>query len=172
MSKKADWENYPVSDEEMGKRYKNWVESLARQMALIYRVGKEVGGEKFVERVNEEYRKDGERVAGIYMKMLGTKFEDFKDCISLMKIQDLMDDSLANFWDGYVEKSPKAIEKDIKTCPITKQWLKEPDICAVCVHHFLAGMYAAINPKIKVKKFSKLLTKGDNACNLRIEMED
>ena len=48
MAETPDYEKYPVSDEEMGIRYKNWTETLARQMVTLYRVGKEVGGAKFV----------------------------------------------------------------------------------------------------------------------------
>ena len=52
MKEVLEFEKYPVSEEEMGKRYKNWVKLLARQMLILYRVGKEVGGEKFVQRGN------------------------------------------------------------------------------------------------------------------------
>ncbi len=45
MPEKPEYENYPVSDEVMGKRYKNWTEGLARQMVVLYKIGKEVGGE-------------------------------------------------------------------------------------------------------------------------------
>jgi hypothetical protein len=172
MSEKAEWENYPVSEAEMGKRYKNWTENLARQMVLLYRVGREVGGDKFVERLKEEYYKEGQKGAKMWMSLTGTKPEDFKDCLPLAKIQDLIDDTFANFWDGYVEKSPKAIEKELTTCPVTKQWSKEPDLCAVCVTQSGVGMYEALNPKFKFKGFSKLLTKGDKVCRVRIEMED
>lgn len=37
------YENYPVNEEEMGKRFKNWTEGLAFQMMILYRVGKETG---------------------------------------------------------------------------------------------------------------------------------
>jgi len=172
MSEKQDWEKYPVSDEEMGKRYKNWTEALARQMVLLYRVGKEVGGERFVERLKEEYYKDGQKGATMWMGLTGTKPEDFKDCMALPKIQDMIDDNFGNFWNGYIEHSPKAIEKELYTCPITKQWSKEPDLCAICVTQSGVGMYKSLNPKFKFKGFSKLLTKGDKVCRVRIEMED
>jgi len=51
MKEVPPYKNYPVSEEEMGKRYKNWTESLGIQMAMMYRVGKEVGGEAFVEKL-------------------------------------------------------------------------------------------------------------------------
>ena len=172
MSEKQDWENYPVSEEEMGKRYKNWTEGLARQMVRLYRVGKEVGGEKFVERLKEEYRKDGQKGAKLWMTLTGTGPEDYKDCMKLPKIQDMIDDGFGNFSDGYIENSRKAFEKELKTCPMTKQWSKEPDLCAICVNESAVAMYAALNPKFKFKGFSKLLTKGDKGCRFRVELED
>ena len=136
------------------------------------RVGKEVGGEKFVKRLKEEYARDGVKGAVMWMSLTDTKPEDFKDCRDLAKIQDLIDDTFANFWNGYVELSPKAFEKELNTCPVTKQWSKEPDLCDVCISQSAVAMYSAINPKFKFKGFSKLLTKGDKACRLRVEMED
>ena len=63
MKEKPNYEKYPISEKEMGKRYKNWTESLARQMVILFRVGREIGGEKFIERLKEEYFKDGQKGA-------------------------------------------------------------------------------------------------------------
>ena len=172
MKETPDYENYPVSEEVMGKRYKNWTESLARQMVLLYRVGKEVGGEKFVERLKEEYYKEGQKGAKLWMSLTGTTKADFCDCMALPKVHDLIDDTFANYWDGYVEHTPKAFEKELKTCPITKQWSKEPEICEILLAESLRGMATELNPKFKTNGFSKLLTKGDKVCRFRVALED
>ena len=171
-TEKPDYENYPVSDEEMGKRYKNWTFGLARQMVVLYKIGKEVGGEKFVERLKEEYYKDGQKGAKMWMDLSGTKPEDFHDCMALPKVHDLIDDTFANFWDGYVQHTPKAFEKDLKTCPVTKIWSREPDLCGVLMGASLKGMAETLNPKFKTTGFTKLLTKGDKVCRFCVYMED
>jgi len=86
MKETPAYEKYPVSEEEMGKRYKNWTEGQAYQMMLLYRVGKETGGEKFIERLKEEYFKLGRQSARLSMKLTGTTKEDFEDCSNLPKI--------------------------------------------------------------------------------------
>jgi len=172
MKEKPDYEKYPISDEEMGKRYKNWTESLARQMVLVYNVGKEVGGEKFVERLKEEYYKQGYKSAEVWMARTGTNLEDFHDCRALSKVFDMIDDYFANFCDGYVEHTPKAFEKEIKTCPVTKPWSKEPELCELLWGESLRGIAAALNPKFKTSGFTKLLTKGDKCCRYRVSIKD
>ena len=166
------YEQYPVSEEEMGKRYKNWTEALARQMVLLFRVGKEVGGERFVERLKEEYYKNGQKGAAMWMALSGTTKEDFKDCSHLPKVHDLIDDTFANYWDGYVEQTPKAFEKELKTCPVAKPWSKAPELCELLLGESLKGMATELNPKFKTAGFSKLLTKGDSVCRFRVELED
>jgi len=172
MKEIPDYEKYPVSDEVMGKRYKNWTESLARQMATLFRVGKEVGGEKFIERLKEEYYKDGQKGAKMWMNLSGTTLEDFKDCMNLPKVHDLIDDTFANYWDGYIQHTPKAFEKELNTCPVAKIWSREPDICEVLLGSSMHGMAAALNPKFKASGFTKLLPKGDKCCRFCISMED
>ena len=122
MKEKPAYEKYPISEEEMGKRYRNWTMSLARQIVTVYKVAKEIGGEKFVERLKEVVREEGKRDAAMWMKMSGTKPEDFKDCMGLPKLQDCIDDTFANFWDGYIENTPMAFEKELNTCPIARIW--------------------------------------------------
>lgn len=171
MKEIPDYEKYPVSEEEMGRRYKNWTKTLARQMVILYRVGKEVGGDKFIQRVKEEYYKDGQKSAEMWMALSGTKPEDFRDCMALPKVHDLIDDTFANYWEGYVEHTPKAFEKELKTCPVAKAWSKEPELCEILLGASLRGLVSALNPKFKTKGFSKLLTKGDKVCRFRIELE-
>ena len=171
MKEVPAYEKYPVSEEEMGKRYKNWTEGQAYQMMLLYRIGKETGGEKFIERLKEEYFKLGRQSARLSMKLTGTTKEDFEDCSNLPKICDTFDDSMANFWDGYVEKSADAFEKEIITCPVVKSYSMEPDFCDVILGEFVKGVAHEANPKFKTEGFTKLLVKGDNCCRYRIELD-
>ena len=170
MKEIPDYEKYPVSEEEMGKRYKNWTQGLGNQMMVLYRVGKETGGEKFIERLKAEYFKIGQNSARSVMAATGTTKEDFKDCSALPKICDFIDDSMANFWDGYVENSPNALEKEIKTCPVVKPWSDEPDFCDIILGEFVKGVAHGLNPQFKTDGFSKLLVKGDDCCRYRIEL--
>ncbi|HRS89153.1 MAG TPA: hypothetical protein P5183_05520, partial [Smithellaceae bacterium] len=77
----------------------------------------------------------------------------------------------ANFWDGYVENSPKGFEKELKTCPVTKMWSKEPDLCEVLLGESLRGMATSLNPNFTTTGFTKLLTKGDSCCRFRVELK-
>jgi len=173
MKEIPEYEKYPVSKEEMGKRYKNWTDALANQMMVLYRVGKETGGEVFVKRLKEEFFKLGENSAQVFKAVTGTKNEDFQDCSGgLMKVFNRLDDAMANFWDGYIENSKSALEKEVKTCPAAKQWSQEPDFCASIIGELVKGMAHALNPKFKTDGFSKLLVKGDQCCRYRIEMKD
>ena len=172
MKEVPAYEKYPVSEEVMGKRYKNWTEALARQMVTLYRIGKEVGGDKFVERLKEEYYESGRKGAGMWMNFTGTTKNDFKDCSHFPKIHDLIDDTFANYWDGYVEQTSQAFEKELYTCPVAKIWSKEPDLCEVLLGESLRGMATELNPKFKTEGFSKLLTKGDSVCRFRVELEE
>ena len=172
MQDVPDYEKYPVNEEEMGKRYKTWMEALARYVVLAYNIGKEVGGEKYVERMKEEFYKMGQKSAKMWMSLSGAKEEDFKDCLGIPKLQDCMDDTMANFWNGYIENTPQAFEKEVYTCPIVKQWSKQPELCEILLGASMTGMIEKLNPKFKTKGFSKLLVKGDKTCRLRVEMGD
>jgi hypothetical protein len=172
MSEVPDYEKYPISEEELSKRYKNWIDAMAGQMIRIYRVGYEVGGDRFIQRLKEEYYKQGKNMADKYLAATGTKLEDYTDCKILTKIQDTLDDSLANFWKGYRENTEKVLEKDLYTCPAAKVFSKEPAICDVFISEAMRGMYEALNPKFKFTGFSKLLPKGDKVCRIHVEMQE
>jgi len=173
MKDVPEYEKYPVNQEEMGKRYKNWTESLATQMMILYRVGKETGGEEFMNRLKEEYFKLGENAARALKAHTGAKTEDFEDCSgALPSICNRIDDSMANFWDGYIENTAQGFEKEIITCPVIKQWSQEPEFCDVQLGEFVKGVAHALNPRFKSDGFSKLLVKGDTCCRYRIEMGD
>lgn len=171
MQEVPDYEKYPVGEDVMCRRYKNWTESLARQLVLMFRVGREVGGEKFMERIREEYYRDGKKGAQLWMKLTGTTPDDFRDCSKLHLILDLIDDTYANYWDGYIENSPGALEKELKTCPVVRQFSREPDICRVLLGESSRGLADGLNPAIKAKGFSKLLSNGDPVCRYRFEKE-
>jgi hypothetical protein len=166
------YENYPVSEEEMGERYRNWTEALARQVVMLYRIGKEVGGDAFVERLRDEYYRGGKKGAAMWMALSGSKPEDFEDCMGLPGLQDKIDDTFANFWDGYIENTPQAFEKELKTCPVARIWSREPDLCEVMLGASLVGMLEELNPRFKTEGFSKLLSKGDHVCRFRVELEE
>ena len=171
MADLPDYERYPVSEEEMGKRYRNWTEALSRFVVTLYRVGKEVGGEAFVDRLKDEFYRQGKKGAHMWMALSGSSPEDFKDCLGLPKLQDTIDDSFANFWDGYVENTPRAFEKELKTCPVARIWSREPDLCEVLLGASLAGMLEELNPAFVTEGFSELLTKGDPVCRFRVELK-
>lgn len=172
MKEIPEFEKYPVSSEEMGKRYKNWTDALAYQMMVLYRVGKETGGNNFIKRLKEEYFKIGQNTAKGLKAAIGAKDEDFQDCKAVPNICDRLDDSLANFWDGYIENTTKAFEKEIKTCPVARRWSKEPDFCDLMFGEMVKGVANALNPQFKTEGFNKLLVRGDECCRYRIEMSD
>ena len=172
MKKIPEYEKYPVSEEEMGKRYKIWTETLALYVVMAYKVGKEVGGERYVERLREEFYKFGGKAAKFWVKTVGVTQAELEDCMGWAKVQNAMDDSMANFWNGYIENSPKAFEKEILTCPVAKPWSQEPELCDIMLTAFVKGMAKALNPKFETKGFSKLLVKGDKVCRARVEIKE
>ena len=167
-----EYENFPISDEEMGVRYKNWTSALARQVVTLFAVGKEVGGDKFVERLKEVFQEQGRKGAALLLALTNSKPEDFKDCLALAKVHDFIDDRYANFWNGYIENSPKAFEKELVTCPVASAWSKEPDLCDVMFGESIKTMVETLNPKFKTQGFTKLITKGDGCCRYRVELEE
>jgi len=172
MKEIPEYEKYPISEEEMGKHYKAWVINLANQVAYLFKLGKEMNGDAFVERVKSDFTMQGQMSAPYWMKKSGTTPDDFKDCTNIPKVQDVIDTLYANFWDGYIENSPQAFEKEVTTCPVAKPWCQEPEICDVMLGSFESGLMKALNPKFSPKGFSKLLVKGDSSCRFRVELED
>ncbi|MBU2647083.1 hypothetical protein KKI24_20410 [bacterium] len=172
MKEKPDYEKYPISEEEMGKHYKAWTINLANQVAYLFKLGKEMGGDKFIERVKADFTRQGEKAAPYWMKKTGTTPDDFKDCSGIPKVQDAIDLLYANFWDGYIENTPQAFEKEVTTCPVAKPWCQEPDICDVMLGSFESGLMKGLNPRFKPQGFSKLIPRGDASCRFRVELED
>jgi hypothetical protein len=97
--------------------------------------------------------------------------ETASDCLAIGKVFDTMDDSLANFWDGYIEKSPKAFEKRVVTCPAAEAFSMAPIICERVIASAAQGLVKALNPKATFR-FTELMPKGDDSCRYRIEIED
>ena len=163
------------TDAEMGQRYKNWMEALARYTVITFNVGKELAGERYIERVKEEFYKAGQRSVKHWRQASGVKEiqpELQPDCKGMGKLMDFIDDGYANFWDDYIENSPKAFEKEVFTCPIAEAWSRAPELCDVMLEASFQGMLDVLNPKIKFKGFSKLLPRGDKVCRYRMEMEE
>jgi len=161
------------SDAEMGKIYKNWMEALARYAVILFNVGKEVAGEKYMEKLKEEFYKAGQRGAKSWREASGLQElqpELQPDCKAIGKLMDFIDDGYGNFCDGHVENSPKAFEKNILTCPIDKPWSRAPELCDL-MEVSMQGLYDALNPKARIK-FDKFLTKGEKVCHYRIEIKE
>jgi len=162
-----------LSDKELVKAYKSWMDACARYAVMAFNVGKEVGGEKYVKKLKEEFYKAGQRGAKSWIAASGVKElqpELKPGCRAIGKLMDYIDEGYLNFWDGYKENSEKAYDKDILTCPVAKAWSRAPELCD-CIEVSMQGLYDSINPKAKIK-FDKLLTKGDEVCHYRIEMKE
>ncbi|HEX76764.1 MAG TPA: hypothetical protein G4O12_09350 [Dehalococcoidia bacterium] len=172
MQNMPEYERYPVSEAEMGQRYKNWVDALSRYTVIAFNVGKEVAGEKYVERVREEFYKAGQRSAKHWLEASGVKEAELADCRGLAKVQDFIDDGYANFWEGHIENSPRAFEKELLTCPVVKPWSRAPELCEIMLAASMDGLVKTLNPKCEAKGFSKLLTRGDKGCRFRVEMQE
>lgn len=158
-----------LNDAEMGQRYKNWMELLARYAVLAFNVGKELAGEAYVKRLEEEFYKQGARTAEYYKKLAGVE-EAVPDCVGLGKIMDFIDDGFANFWDGHEENSSKAFEKRIRTCPIAKPWSKAPELCTIMTNAIMRGLFETLNPDATLS-WKEFLSTGGDSCHYRIEMK-
>ena len=158
--------------ENMETRYKAWAENMAGLVALLVTIGQEVGGEEFLRKVEEAVFEGSKADAQKWKDAAGIgTTEATLDCLKIGQVFDAMDDSLANFWDGYVEKSPKAFEKRVFTCPVADAFSLAPIICERIVASGGQGLAKALNPKATFR-FTELMPKGDDACGYRIEIED
>ena len=145
---------------------------MASIAALMASIGEETGGEEFLRRVEEAIfdssRLNGER----YKEAKGiSQTQTEVDCLAIGELCDKMDNSLANFWDGYVEKTPKAFEKRILTCPVAEALSAAPVVCERFIASGARGSIKALNPKANIR-FTELLPKGDDVCRYRVEIEE
>jgi len=158
--------------ENMAERYKAMAENMASLVALIVTIGQEVGGESFMSKV-EEAIFEGSKVNSPKLKEAAGVGETggAADCLTIGKVFDALDDSLANFWDGYIEKSPQAFEKRIVTCPAAEAFSLAPVVCERLIEKGVQGLVKDLNPKATFR-FTELIPKGDDCCRYRIEIED
>ena len=153
---------------DMGERYKNWMETLVRFTVITFNVGAEVARESYLKKLEEEFYKSGARAAKHWREIAGLKRAE-PDCIALGTLMDAVDDSFANWWDGYVENSPTAFEKHILSCPCAEQLKRAPVFCERMVVAQSRGLLGVLNPKATIT-WNKFLSRGDHTCNYRIEI--
>jgi len=158
--------------ENMEKRYRAWAENLAGLVVLLVSIGQETGGEQFLKKVEEAVFEGSKADAKKWKDAAGIgESETALDGHKIGQVFDAMDDTLANFWDGYVEKSPKVLEKRVVTCPVAEPFSLAPVICERLILGGAQGLLKALNPKATFR-FKELMPKGDDACCYRIEIED
>jgi hypothetical protein len=155
---------------DMGERYRNWMNALFWQVIIAIMVGKEIAGEAYLEKLEKAFYDYGVRCAG-YWKDISDLKEEKPDCLALGKIMDTVDDSFANWWDGYVEKSSKAFEKHINNCPVATTLKWAPEICERMVPAALNGILQTLNPKATIA-FDSFMSKGDKTCHYRMEVKE
>ena len=166
---KAMQEKRFANTQNMEERYKNWANTSASLMALMVTVGQELCGEEFLRRVEEVLFENSK--ANAHKRKDAAGIRETPDCLAIAKVFDKIDDSLANFWDGYVEKSPTVLEKRILTCPMAEAFSIAPVICERVIAAAARGMLKGLNPKADIT-FTELMSKGDNVCCYRIEIKD
>ena len=158
--------------ENMEQRYRAWAENMASLVALMASIGEETGGEEFLRRVEEAILDSTKFSVDRLKEAAGiSQTQTEADCLTIGKFMDTMDDSLANFWDGYVEKTPKVFEKRILTCPVAEALSTAPVVCERFIASGARGSIKALNPKANIQ-FTELLPKGDDVCRYRIEIEE
>jgi len=158
--------------ENMERRYRNWAENLAGLVVLLVSIGEETGGEAFLQRVEEAIYEGSKLDVQKHKDAAGiTDTDTPADCLVLGRLMDAVDDSLANFWDGYEEKSPTALEKRVVTCPVAEAFSLAPIVCERIIAAGAKGYIHALNPKAKFR-FKELMPKGDDVCSYRIDIQE
>ena len=147
--------------------YKNWMNTLAQWLTVMYTSGKETGGEAFVQKVEAELRRtsmnEGERLRS------RLQTED-ADCTRIGEIMNGIDRSMGDYWDGYVENSPTGLEKHITTCPVAHILSRAPEVCTPFMEASGNGLVAGINPNATLR-MDTAMSQGAKACHVRIEMK-
>jgi hypothetical protein len=151
--------------------YKNWMEMLTGWVITIFKAGKEVSGETFLKKLEEEFYNLGKTglASGLSLMMDSLVPGMGNDATSIGKICDIVDESFGNPWNGYVENTSKVFEKHILACPVSEALSQAPEICTRMVPAMVNGLLSAINPKAKVR-FYECLCNGDKSCHYRIEI--
>jgi hypothetical protein len=150
----------------MEQVYKNWTEFLAHWVTIMFKVGKEMAGEAFVQKVEEELYQGSLRLGTALRSQMGV---EGTDCTAIGRVFDAVDESMANYWDGHVENTPGGFEKHITTCPVAKTFSRDPEICARFMTAGARGVVASINPDATFC-MEELIPKGDKSCHYRIEI--
>lgn len=169
---KEEQEKRFKNTENMEDRYKAWTENMAGLVSVLVTVGQEVGGDEFLNKV-EEAIFEGSKLDAQKWKDAAKIGEAEKnlDCLKIGQVFDKMDDSLANFWDGYIEKTPYVFEKRVVTCPVAEAFSIAPVVCERLILSGAQGLLEALNPKATFS-FTELMPNGDDACCYRIELEE
>jgi hypothetical protein len=169
---KAEQEERFRNTENMEERYRAWAENMASLVAIMTIVGQETGGEEFLRKVEEVIFEGSKLDVQRYKDAAGIgETEAAPDCLVLGKLMDAVDDSLANFWDGYIEKSPKIFEKRVVTCPVADAFAMAPAVCERIIAAGARGYLKALNPRAEIE-FTELIPKGDDACRYRIQIKE
>ena len=155
-----------MEDEATLEIYRNWAHGLAMWTVTLFKVGKEIAGETFIQRVEEEFAKSGVNVARKYGSLSG---ETGSDAQAIGRILDMVDESMGNFCNGYEENSPQAFEKHILTCPVAEIFSQEPEICSRLAQATAQGLVSSINPNAHFR-LDELLCKGAESCHYRVDI--
>ncbi|MFC1944827.1 hypothetical protein ACFLX5_05005 [Chloroflexota bacterium] len=147
--------------------YKNWMETLAKWVTMMFRVGKEVAGETYVQNLEKEFHKYGVKVGPSYAAQMG---ETGTDCISIGRILDKSDESLGCYWEGHIENSATAYEKRVISCPVAQTLSREPEICLRLLNSSAQGIINSINPNARYYPMDECIANGDNSCHARVEL--
>lgn len=158
------------STADMEKRYKAWVDALANMFVSAIKIGEDLAGDAYMQRLEDELRARGRKSGKRFADAVGVQGTE-ADCVGIGKVLDCIDDTMGNWWDGYVENSPEAFEKHIVSCPVAKAWSEAPEICQRLIAADVQGIVESLNPKATVS-FHELLTTGDKTCHYRVEIED
>jgi hypothetical protein len=136
-------------------------------MVIAIKVGKDVAGETYLKKLEEAFYNYGVRCTGYWRGIAGVK-EKEPDCLTLGRLMDAVDDSFANWWDGYVENTSEIFEKHIINCPVAETLKWAPEYCEHIVPATLQGILQTLNPKATIT-FDSFMSKGDKTCHYRIE---
>ena len=155
-----------MPDDELLKR---GLVGLARQLLMAIKLGREMGGEEYMQRLEEENRKSGYETAPILAHVAGLE-ENETDATALGKILDYIDSTFGCQWE-YIEQSPSVFEKRIYSCPVAKTYRELPEICDRFGIAMTEEVLKRINPKSSLI-MKESLPSGGRACHVRVEIKE
>lgn len=148
--------------------YQNWMGVMGLCTVTLFNVGKELAGETFVKRLEEEFYKVGLAEGGKLRDKAGLG-KDETDCIAIGKMLDIGDESMGNYWDEHVENSPKVFEKHINTCPVGEILSHAPEMCSRVIAATVQGTVHCVNSNAKVS-WHEIIARGDKTCHYRVQI--